>query len=481
MPVMLTLEEILAALAPQLQAPGAGEVRVRGVSIDSRQVSEDYLFVALHGERTDGHDYVKQAIAGGARLALTERSVDGVPFIDSRGSTLPTGIHTPFALVVPNSLAALQQLAAAHRRRFPGVTVVGVTGSMGKTTAKEAIAAVLAQAACTLKSAGNQNNEIGLPLTLLELERDHCYAVLEMGMYALGEIALLCRLAQPQVGVVLNVGPIHLERLGTIENIASAKAELVTSLPGDGLAILNGDDPRVAAMAQLTQARVITFGLVPGNTLWGDQVMSRGLDGISLRAHLAAGAFPQAEREFELHLQLLGRHAANTALAAAATGLAFGLDWDAIQRGLNAVGYGLRLVPEPGIHGSTLLNDCYNANPDSTMAALEVLADVPGRHIAILGDMLELGSLERDSHRRVGARAAQTVDLLLTVGDRAREIAAGARESDLAESAVFEFMSNAEVIALITPLLEPGDVVLIKGSRGMAMDNILHALQELPR
>ena len=481
MPATLNLEEILATLAPQLRVPGAREVQVRGVSIDSRQVSEDYLFVALRGEQRDGHDFVTQAFTSGACLALTERPVAGVPFIDCRGMAGPGELHTPLTLIVPNTLAALQQLAAAHRRTFTDVVVIGVTGSMGKTTAKEAIAAVLAQAACTLKSAGNQNNEIGLPLTLLELGTEHRYAMLEMGMYAQGEIALLCRLAQPQVGVVLNVGPIHLERLGTVERIAQAKAELVQALPATGLAILNGDDPRVAQMAQLSCSRVITYGLQPGRTLWADHITVHGLEGVSMRVHLELDVFPQVLPECELHLKLLGRHAAYTALAAAAVGLAFGLGWDAIQRGLDAVGYGLRLVPEPGISGITLLNDCYNANPFSTIAALDVLADVPGRHIAILGDMLELGSEESGGHREVGQHAAGTVDLLIALGSRAHEIAAGARASGLAAEAVYEFLSNAEVIAFITPKLETGDVILIKGSRGMAMESILHALQELPR
>ena len=481
MPATLNLVDILAALAPQLRAPGAREVRVRGVSIDSRQVSDDYLFVALRGEQRDGYDFVTQAFTNGACLALTERPVAGVPFIDCLGMAIPGELHTPLTLIVPNTLAALQQLAAAHRQAFTDVVVIGVTGSMGKTTAKEAIAAVLAQAASTLKSTGNQNNEIGLPLTLLELGSEHRFAVLEMGMYALGEIALLCRLAQPRVGVVLNVGPIHLERLGTIERIAQAKAELVQALPADGLAILNGDDPRVAQMAQLTRSKAITYGLQPGRTLWADHITVRGLDGVSMRVHLEPNVFPQVLPECDLHLQLLGRHAVYTALAAATVGLSFGLGWEAIQRGLDAVGYGLRLVPEPGINGITLLNDCYNANPSSTIAALDVLTDVPGRHIAILGDMLELGSEELGSHREVGQHAAETVDLLVTLGNRAHEIAAGARASGLAAEAVYEFSSNAEVIAFITPKLEMGDVILIKGSRGMAMDSILHALQELPR
>jgi UDP-N-acetylmuramoyl-tripeptide--D-alanyl-D-alanine ligase len=359
--------------------------------------------------------------------------------------------------------------------------VIGVTGSMGKTSAKEAIAAVLSEKACTLKSAGNQNNEIGLPLTLLELTAEHRFAVLEMGMYALQEIALLCHLSRPLVGVVLNVGPIHLERLGTIERIAQAKAELVQSLPADGLAILNGDDPLVADMAQITQTRAITYGLDCERTLWADQIAVHGLEGISMHVHCDPKTFTHVTSEHELHLQLLGRHAVYTTLAASAVGLSFGLGWEAIQLGLNTMGYGIRLVPEPGIKGTTLLNDCYNANPSSTSAALDVLADVPGRHIAILGDMLELGSEELEGHHRVGQRAAETVDLLVTLGQRAREITASARPNEMASEKVFEFSSNAEVITFITPRLETGDVILIKGSRGMAMDSILHALQELPR
>ncbi|MCE5259022.1 MAG: UDP-N-acetylmuramoyl-tripeptide--D-alanyl-D-alanine ligase [Chloroflexi bacterium] len=481
MGALLNLTEILGALAPHLHLAGADEVLVRGVSIDSRQVNKDYLFVALRGERRDGHEFVAQAFQSGACLALTEHPLEGLPALDTCAAQAPERFDLPCTLVVPDTLAALQQVAAAHRSQFKAIEVVGVTGSMGKTTAKEAIAAVLAQGGSTLRNAGNQNNEIGLPLTLLTMEASHRYAVLEMGMYALDEIALLCRLAQPRVGVVLNVAPIHLERLGSIERIAQAKAELVQALPEDGLAILNGDDPLVAQMAGLTRARTLTYGLQPGNMLWASEVITHGLEGISLQVHADPRVFPDVEPEYMLKLQLLGKHAAYTALAAAAVGLAEGLPWTAIQRGLETLGYGLRLVPEPGIGGVLILNDSYNANPSSTAAALDVLASLPGRHIAVLGDMLELGSAEQSGHRAVGAHAAATADMLITLGIRAREIAAGAREAGMTGALVHEFMATDEIVAYLKPLLQPEDVVLVKGSRVMAMEKIVQALQEPPQ
>ena len=495
----MTLADIVAALAPGLVVSGAEGVPVSGVCVDSRQATPGCLFVALRGERSDGHAYVGEAYARGATVALVERPVEGATLVDTvRGSAGgPLGAPSAtsaakVAVIVPDALQGLQRLAQARRLAQSDLRVIGVTGSLGKTTTKEAIAAVLAQRYTTLKSPGNYNNEIGLPLTLMALEPEHQRAVLEMGMYALGEIAALCRLARPQVGVVTHVLPVHLERLGSIECVAQAKAELIEALPEGGLAVLNGDDPRVRAMAGLALVRggrVVTFGLEADNTVRAVEIQDHGLAGVSFVAQVASERWPLEPRRglggmyciplrHELVLATLGQHMVRAALAAVSVGLAEGLDWPEIQHGLTAQGQGVRLVSVRGPNGSTLLDDSYNASPTSTVAALGFLASLPGRHLAVLGDMLELGAGEEDGHRAVGRCAAQGVEVLLTVGQRARLIAAEAIRGGLPETQVHVMDDNASASDYLAGILREGDILLVKGSRGMAMEAIVRALED---
>ena len=492
---MYTLGHVLETLLGGAEHPAATSLRplvawarsivVQHVGIDSRQMRPGSLFVALKGERTDGHNYAAAAFDAGAVAALIERPIDCALLIDISTGIAVGDQKTPVAILVPDALQALQRLAAARRRAEGSLRVVGVTGSVGKTTTKEAIAAVLSQRHPTLKSEGNYNNEIGLPLTLMQLEA-HAYAVLEMGMYALGEIALLCDIARPQVGVVTNVGPTHLERLGSIERIAQAKSELIAALPPEGVAILNGDDPRVRAMAAWSAAPVVTYGLGPEHMVGATDIVARGLAGIEFRVRLreaplgaddslvALGDLPP---ERLLRTPMLGRPAAYSAVAAVAVGLVEGLSWDEIQEGLWAVGRGIRLVPLSGVRSTTLLDDTYNASPPSVEAALRVLATLPGRHVAVLGDMLELGAYEREGHLEVGRYAATVADLLLTVGERARQIAEGAIQGGLAADRITVLPDTESAIEALADVLCEGDVVLIKGSRGMAMEAIVHAFK----
>jgi UDP-N-acetylmuramoyl-tripeptide--D-alanyl-D-alanine ligase len=476
---VLTLAELLAGLSFPLAVGGAERVSLSQVCIDSRQAVPGSLFVALRGEHTDGHAYVADAFRAGAQVALVERPQEGVPAIDTLRGTKPEALSLPLVVVVPDSLRALQEIARARRLARPELRVVAVTGSVGKTTAKEAIAAVLSQRYVTLKSAGNFNNEIGLPLTLLALEPEHERVVLEMGMYALGEIAALCRLALPQVGVVTNVGPTHLERLGTLERIAQAKAELIEALPAEGVAILNGDDPRVRAMGAQAKGQVVTFGLSDHNTLWAEALESLGLDGVRFVARVApsAGLGSGASAQ-PLRLMALGRHAVLSALPAIAVGLLEGLSWEEIQRGLLAQGRGLRLLPKRGLRGTLLLDDTYNASPVSTLAALDALEGLPGRHLAVLGDMLELGPYEVEGHREVGRRCARGLAGLVTVGPRARLIAESALEAGLPASAIHMTANSAEALEVLSVLLREGDVLLVKGSRAMGLEAIVSALEE---
>lgn len=458
----------------QPDQPAQRAVTFNDVVIDSREVKLGSLFVALPGQQTDGHNFVSEALAKGAAGALVHQDIELNPqpaTIDVRrplNRTLLAHVGGPVLLRVDDTLAALQQIAAGWRARFP-VRTIGITGSIGKTMTKETVAAVLNQRYDTLKNEGNLNNEIGLPLTLLRLRPRHERAVLEMGMYARGEISELAAIARPHVGVVTNVGLTHLERLGSLEAIAKAKAELVAALPAAGTAILNADDPLVLGMASRTNANVFTYGLEPEADLWADDIDSLGLDGISFRLH---------HRDETLHVKvpMLGRHSVHTVLAAAGVGLVENLTWQEILDGLQDPRGQLRLVVVPGINGSTVLDDTYNASPDSTLAALNLLADLNGRTIAVLGDMRELGELEAEGHEKVGVRAAAVIDGLITVGELGRTIGEAALEAGMAPENVSFAGSNADVIEYLQQILQPDDTVLVKGSRALELEEIVSAI-----
>ncbi len=473
----LTLADVIEALTGnRLKAPQS----IGRVVIDSRQAEAGTLFVALPGENRDGHDFVAHAFQQGASAALVHQPVEvgqgvlAVKATELAGESAQNLVTPPLCIQVDDTLAGLQQLAAFWRQKF-NPRVIGITGSVGKSTTKELIGAVLATRYETLKSEGNFNNEIGLPLTLLNLKASHQRVVLEMGMYALGEINLLCRLARLHVGVVTNVGPVHLERMGTIERIAQAKAELVQALPpadAGGVAILNHDDPLVQPMARLTEARVYTYGLTPAADLWASEVESAGLEGVRFVLHYQGETVPA-------RVPLLGRHSVHTVLRAALVGLVDGLAWEEIITGLQTLPNSaqLRLVAAPGPNGATILDDTYNASPASTLAALNLLDDLAGaRKIAVLGDMLELGSFEEEGHRQVGCRAAEVVDILMVIGPRARFIAEEARACGLAAEAILEMPDNAATIAYLKKILKPQDVTLIKGSNAQKLDEIAAAL-----
>ena len=475
----MTLADLLAAVAPSLGMEGAERVPIGRVCIDSRQAEAGDLFVALKGERTDGHAFVGAAFAAGAHVALVGRPVTDAAVVDTVGGSWPADLAKPIQVVVPDPLLALQQVARARRLSRPDVQVIAVTGSVGKTTTKESIAHVLAQGYSTLKSRGNRNNEIGLPLTLTRLTDDHTHVVLEMGMYDLGEIAQLCEISLPRVGVVTNVRPVHLEKLGTIERIAQAKAELVRALPRDGIAFLNGDDPLVRQMGKVSQAQVANFGLHSDNVLRAESIRSEGLAGIRFTVRVERqGGIGLAATRRTLRLPCLGEHAVYAALPAIGIGLIAGLSWAQIQEGLVAQDHGLRLVPKQGAQGITLLDDTYNASPSATVAALNVLAGLPGRHVAVLGDMLELGAFEQDGHVQVGRHCAQTVDLLIAVGQRARLIAGSAQEAGMSGPAVHSVADSEAATDLLARELQGGDVVLVKGSRSMHMEEIIEAFEE---
>lgn len=482
---MLTLAHVVRGVALNAEhhhalTPQLAELPISGACIDSREATPDSLFVALKGERVDGHDYIAAAAARGARAVLIKRGRILDPF--ALGLDRPVVLIDPDLNVVPESapnnavflinvdepLAALQRFATRHRMT-QNLVVVGITGSVGKTSTKEVLAAMLAPTMRTHKSPRSYNSENTLPLVVLGIEPQHQIAVLEMGIYNIGDLALLCEIAKPQIGIVTNVGPSHLERLHTLENVALAKSELVQSLPPDGWAILNYDDERVRAMRDVTKAQVFTYGLDPNADLWADNIESAGLDGISFDAHYQ-------QNTWRVRLPLIGLHSVHTALASAAVGIVLGLTWDSLIEGLRNSAQ-LRLLSYPAVGGATLIDDTYNASPVSSIAALNLLAELNGRRIAVFGDMAELGPQDEVGHRSVGIRAADVVDQLFVYGEKARWIAEEALESGLKPEQVHVSESKQAVIDALKAMLNENDFVLVKGSRAAAMEDVVAGLQ----
>ena len=364
---------------------------------------------------------------------------------------------------------ALQQIARFWRGKLD-LVVVGITGSVGKSTSKEVICEVLSQRYRTMKSPGNMNNEIGLPLTILKIGAGYQRAVLEMGFYVPGEIALLCDIARPQIGVVTNIGTVHAERAGSQQAIFRGKSELVKALPEDGVAILNLDDPLVSKMAKLTRARTFFYGLDQKADLWADNVEGLGLEGIRFRLHYR-------HETMHVHIPMIGQHSVHTALRAAAVGLADNLTWQEILDGLRQGQTQLRLTAVRSKSGALLLDDTYNASPESMLAALNLLTELEGRKVAVLGDMLELGKYEKQGHEIVGIRAAQVADALVTIGDLGHLIASAARLAGMQPGRIIELENTDEAILHLQKSLNSGDVVLVKGSHGIRMDRIVAALE----
>jgi UDP-N-acetylmuramoyl-tripeptide--D-alanyl-D-alanine ligase len=453
----LRVGQIAAALNLRL-LQGSQEAVITGVAIDSRRVEAGQLFFALPGTRTDGHQFVEDALQRGAAAAVVSR-----PVAAAAEWTL---------LLAPDTLQALQDLAAYYRSLFT-LPVVAVTGSTGKTTTKDLIAAVLGAGRRVVKTEGNQNNEIGLPLTLLRLEKTCGAAVVEMAMRLPGEIASLCRICRPLIGVITNIGITHLERLGSQAAIAEAKGELLEALPPEGCAVLNGDDPWQLELARKCRCDVLWYGQSEGAAVRAGGIKMDGLQGSSFTLATPLGESPCL-------LPLPGAHNVSNALAAAAVGHRLGMQPEEIARGLGAACLtGMRLEVKAGIRGSTLIDDTYNASPDSVMAALRLLAGVPGgRQVAVLGEMYELGAAAASYHRTVGAGAASLgIDHLCAVGELAREIVRGAREAGMPEGRISFFPDNRTAAAWLAELIAPGDVVLLKASRGAHMEEIVALLR----
>lgn len=458
----LSLDEISKAVGGTLQ--GAGNVKVRGYSIDSRTLSTGELFFAIKGPRFDGHQFLAQAFQKGAAAAVVEQASQ------LSAGTASQPVNT---IRVNSTLEALQALARDVRRRW-GMTIVGVTGSAGKTTTKEMIAAVLGKKFTVLRSVGNLNNEFGLPLCLLRAERYQNIGVLEMGMSAKGEIQKLASIAEPNEGVVTNVNPVHLEFFKSVDEIAEAKAELIQGLHDPKIAYLNNDDSRVRAMSRNFLGKVVTYGVKSAAAFRVQQMQDLGLDGTAFTVH-------HGRRDVNFVLPLLGQHNVANAVAAIAVAVNHEIAWEEIREALS------EMQPEKMRgqiikfrEGFAAIDDSYNSNPRALSEMIRFLARLQGyqRKILVAGEMLELGPDGAELHRACGRDAARAgLELIIAVQGQATEILEGALESGMDRSKLKFARDSVQAGDLLARTIKKGDVVLIKGSRGVKLEQTLNTLR----
>jgi UDP-N-acetylmuramoyl-tripeptide--D-alanyl-D-alanine ligase len=431
-------------------APVSNGGSVSGWSIDSRSVNPGDCFFALHGPTNDGHDYVRQVFERGASLAIVDHTVDA------------SGPQ----LVVPDTTAALQQLSRAARNRWKG-TVIGVTGSAGKTTTKDTIASLVATEFRTGKTVGNFNNHLGVPLSILRLPDECKVAVLEMGMNHAEEIRSLAKIAKPAIGVVTNVGWAHTENFPTgIEGVACAKRELIEELPADGIAVLNADDTYVREFGKVHPGRSILFGFSEGAEVRAE----------NFEPYEGGARFRSLGVDF--HSPLAGRHGVSSVLAAIAVCRALGIAPERLRGAVQTLAPGKMRGERFERNGVAIINDCYNANPEAMRSMLELLHGVPARRrIAVLGEMLELGHEAETLHRSIGRFAAeQGIHAVIGIRGAARFLVDEARKSGMSDSAAIFFNTPEEAGEFVQGYLEPGDAVLFKGSRGVQVEKALAAL-----
>ncbi|HLF88717.1 MAG TPA: UDP-N-acetylmuramoyl-tripeptide--D-alanyl-D-alanine ligase [Anaerolineales bacterium] len=439
--------------------------------VDVRNVSPGSLFIAMRGQETG--QAIAQAFDQGAVLALMqidplqETRTFNILHLEAVSSDL-TNRDLPLCLRVEDSLEAFHQITTFWRKRLPEVTAIAITGNVGKTTTKDLVTEMLEQRYRTLKNTGNTRSDIDIPLTLFGLTGGHQRVVLEVNIP--GKIAFFHDMVAPRIGIVTNVGSTSVDETGSQAELVSQMTELVRNLPPDGFAILNYDDPWVRGMASQTPANVLFYGLSPQADIWADEVEGLGMEGIRFQLHFGS-------ETMYLKVPMLGRHAVHTALRAAAVGIVEGFSYQEIAHGLHFSNTQLRLVAVRSDHGALLLDDTYNASPESTLAALNLLYEMQGRKVAVLGGMPDLGPYHYQGHQLVGMRAAQIVDMLITVGELGREIADAARMAWLPTSVIFELTDTDEAIKYLNIHLTAEDVVLIKGPQSLHMDRITAALE----
>ena len=479
-----TLEEIARIVGGQVVHGDPGRA-FTSVSTDSRRVGQGDLFVALAGERSDGHDYVAEACRKGAGGTLIERLVDG---LGDRSAGGDTGFDPSFGVVlVPSTVKALQSLASAYRSELTAA-VVGITGSVGKTSTKDMLCSVLSTTFPTYGNPGNLNSHIGLPLALLAIDEDPKFAVLEMAMRARGEIEELCSIARPVIGVLADISHSHVGVLGSIEEIALAKAELLESLPPNGVAVLSGDNDWVRKVSSKARCPVVFYGHSAGCHVRAVDVKNMGASGSTFRAEIQGlpvlaetGARPPViDPSLEYELKAPGLHQIHNALAAIAIGIMAGVPQDRIRHGLENASLSPMRLEVFTVAGVTVINDAYNASPKSMKAALDLLASVKGkRRVAVLGDMLEMGEYGPPAHREVGRYAAARADLLLCSGELAQELAAGFDAETSGSKEASWFPDKSLLQARLREVVDEGDVVLVKASRAMGFESVVAALKEM--
>lgn len=451
----LTLDEILKATGGKILCKENNDI-ITGISTDSRKIQKGDLFIPLIGENFDGHDYIKSALEQGASAALSQRDIGYFP-----GKTI---------IGVDNTLKALQNLAGYYRSKY-SIPFIGITGSVGKTSTKEMVASALGVKYNVLKNEGNLNNEIGVPLTIFRLNESHEAAVVEMGMSGFGEIRALTEIVRPKVGIITNIGISHIEKLGSRQNILKAKLELLEGLQPGGLVILNGDDVLLSGVRGLLTERTVTYGLEEGTDYQAFNINSYGEKGVDFDVTVDG-------KNYTIHVPAPGIHNVYNALAAIAAGNELGVPVEEIAVGISRFNPGKMRLNIIKVNGMSVINDAYNSSPQSVKAALEVLREMEAdRRIAVLGDMLELGEWSEKAHTDTGREAAKAdIDYIITVGNSAMDIAKGAVEAGFSSKNTAAFMDNKSAAEHLKKLVRPRDAILVKGSRGMKMEEIVNSL-----
>lgn len=466
------LQEVIGARVLAGDVSGRTEQRIRHISLDTRSLRPGDLFLAIQGDRFDGHEFVGTALSRGAVGAIVRDSYN----VSALSLKRDLKRRVPFILGVRDPLSAYQRLAAYQRSKFK-IPVVAVTGSNGKTTTKEMVASVMAHRWKILKTEGNLNNRLGVPQTLFRLNSRHQGAVIEMGVDNVGQTASLCEIARPTIGIITNIGPDHLEFFGSMEVSAQAKAELLDLLPADGAAILNADDSYYDYLAARARCRVVSFGFSAKADVRAANVKSDGRNGTIFHLQL-----PGKARRTIVHIRVQGSHNVMNALAAGAVGAVLGFPGTVIAQGLSHFRPAAMRSQILVSHGVKLIIDCYNANPASMKAAVELLtqAGENRRTIAVLGDMLELGPNAAHMHEEVGGFVARHgVDYVVTCGVLGRSLAQGAKQAGLDHTRIVQVSDAQAAVAAVKAIVKPGDVVLIKASRGMRLELVADALQKI--
>ncbi|MBI5231996.1 MAG: UDP-N-acetylmuramoyl-tripeptide--D-alanyl-D-alanine ligase [Coriobacteriales bacterium] len=462
----ITVETLVDVVGGELVV-GSPDAVVNGIVVDSRAVELGSAFLALPGENVDGHDFLQSALERGARGLFVTRTAEELGEIRSLARARGAAI-----VRVDDGLTAIQALASFQRSRLH-CPVIAVTGSTGKTTTKDFIDCVLATEMRVVSTVGNRNNELGLPLTILDAGMDTDVLVVEMGMRGEGQIAALAEIARPTAGIVTNIGQTHIELLGTQEAIANAKGELVAAIPADGTVFLNGDDGHSEVLASMATAAVTYYGL-------GEHADVRALDVEVDAESRATFTLAAPEVRIPVRLPVPGRHNVYNALAAAAVGLYLGLTPEQVVRGLETARTSdMRMEVFTTASGVTIVNDAYNANPTSMRAAVETLAEMQAdnKRIAVLGDMAELGSLTELAHFHIGEAIAELpIDVLITVGTKAGRIADGAKAAGMAADSVVTSVDAEDALKALEPIMAEGDVVLVKASRVMGLERVVEGI-----